>query len=57
MPADRRPPDLRAAPADDRLADQREHRPGEAEEREHGAEPVDRRMRAAGRARRNGARR
>ena len=35
-----RRPDLRAAPADDRLADQREHRPGQTEEGQHGAQPV-----------------
>ena len=36
-----------------RLADQRQHRPGEAEERERGAEPVDRRVRRPRRPRRH----
>ena len=53
---DRRPVDLRARPADDRLANQRHHRAGEANKRERGAEPVDRGMRRTGCARGNGPR-
>src|SRR5206468_12106280 len=41
-------PDLRAAPADDRLADQGDDRPGQAEEGEDRPEPVDARVDAAG---------
>ena len=57
MPASPGPQTCEAAPADDGLADQREHRPGQPEEGEHGAEPVQRHARDAALARGNGDRR
>ena len=51
MPDQRRADDARRAPAQRRLADQREDRPGEPQRAERGAEHVDRRARARPRGR------